>query len=49
MTIASNGTRCTRDMTTSAFRRKGEPVPSQDPELWRTHGMELLGPSLLIE
>ncbi len=24
-------------------------MPIQDPELWRTHGMELLGPPLAIE
>jgi quercetin 2,3-dioxygenase len=24
-------------------------MPPQDPELWRTHGMELLGPPLIVE
>jgi hypothetical protein len=33
--------------TMEAFRRevtKANVMPPQDPELWRTHGMELLGP-----
>jgi quercetin 2,3-dioxygenase len=28
---------------------KANAMPPQDPELWRTHGMELLGPPLSIE
>jgi quercetin 2,3-dioxygenase len=28
---------------------KANAMPPQDPELWRAHGMELLGPPLLIE
>ncbi len=28
---------------------KANAMPPQDPELWRAHGMELLGPPLLVE
>jgi hypothetical protein len=28
---------------------KDNAMPAQDPELWRSHGMELLGPPLRIE
>lgn len=28
---------------------KANAMPPQDPELWRTHGMELLGPPLRVE
>lgn len=28
---------------------KSNAMPPQDPELWRTHGMELLGPPLPVE
>ena len=28
---------------------KANAMPPQDPELWRTHGMELLGPPLPVE
>jgi quercetin dioxygenase-like cupin family protein len=28
---------------------KANAMPPQDPELWRTHGMELLGPPLSVE
>jgi quercetin 2,3-dioxygenase len=35
----------------SFFREvtKANAMPPQDPELWRAHGMELLGPPLAIE
>jgi hypothetical protein len=35
-----------------AFFRKvteNNAMPPQDPELWRAHGMELLGPPLSLE
>jgi len=28
---------------------KANAMPPQDPELWRAHGMELVGPPLSIE
>jgi len=28
---------------------KANAMPPQDPELWRAHGMELLGPPLSVE
>ena len=28
---------------------KANAMPPQDPELWRAHGMELMGPPLLVE
>ncbi len=35
----------------SFFREvtKANAMPPQDPELWRAHGMELLGPPLPVE
>ncbi|MFZ0545726.1 MAG: cupin domain-containing protein [Candidatus Promineifilaceae bacterium] len=35
----------------SFFREvtKGNAMPPQDPEIWRIHGMELLGPPLVVE